>query len=167
MRHRGRAYCGPVVEGGLLGQVRDRRIKGIKVGWGMEDGSGEPHWFPQNGSGWPSSPHHRVWLCARSHPSLPSVEPPGPELPLLAPPQQVPVIRNGGSNTLNFQFHDPAPRTVCNGYFPPRREAPRQPGGSAQENPDPGAPWGGEGCQSFLGPALQHLPGVSWRGGRG
>uniref|UniRef100_F1RMA6 Sorbin and SH3 domain containing 3 n=1 Tax=Sus scrofa TaxID=9823 RepID=F1RMA6_PIG len=39
----------------------------------------------------------------------------------------VPVIRNGGSNTLNFQFHDPAPRTVCNGYFPPRREAPRQP----------------------------------------
>uniref|UniRef100_A0A8D1FAZ7 Vinexin n=1 Tax=Sus scrofa TaxID=9823 RepID=A0A8D1FAZ7_PIG len=93
----------------------------------MEDGSGDPHWFPQNGSGWPSSPHHRVWLCARSHPSLPSVEPPGPELPLLAPPQQVPVIRNGGSNTLNFQFHDPAPRTVCNGYFPPRREAPRQP----------------------------------------
>uniref|UniRef100_A0A8D1HBW6 Vinexin n=1 Tax=Sus scrofa TaxID=9823 RepID=A0A8D1HBW6_PIG len=40
---------------------------------------------------------------------------------------RVPVIRNGGSNTLNFQFHDPAPRTVCNGYFPPRREAPRQP----------------------------------------
>uniref|UniRef100_A0A8C3WY12 Vinexin n=1 Tax=Catagonus wagneri TaxID=51154 RepID=A0A8C3WY12_9CETA len=40
---------------------------------------------------------------------------------------RVPVIRNGGSNTLNFQFHDPAPRTVCNGYFPPRREASRQP----------------------------------------
>ncbi|XP_036711226.1 vinexin isoform X2 [Balaenoptera musculus] len=37
----------------------------------------------------------------------------------------VPVIRNGGSNTLNFQFHDPAPRTVCNGYFPPRRDASR------------------------------------------
>ncbi|KAM4802607.1 vinexin isoform X3 [Urocitellus parryii] len=36
---------------------------------------------------------------------------------------RVPVIRNGGSNTLNFQFHDPAPRTVCNGYIPQRREA--------------------------------------------
>nr|XP_019570074.1 PREDICTED: vinexin isoform X2 [Rhinolophus sinicus] len=40
---------------------------------------------------------------------------------------RVPVIRNGGSNTLNFQFHDPAPRTVCNGYFPPRRDASRHP----------------------------------------
>ncbi|EPQ06725.1 Vinexin [Myotis brandtii] len=40
---------------------------------------------------------------------------------------RVPVIRNGGSNTLNFQFHDPAPRTVCNGYFPTRREASRHP----------------------------------------
>nr|XP_021498088.1 vinexin isoform X3 [Meriones unguiculatus] len=35
---------------------------------------------------------------------------------------RVPVIRNGGSNTLNFQFHDPAPRTVCNGYASPRRD---------------------------------------------
>ncbi|KAM8764590.1 vinexin isoform 3-T3 [Rhynchonycteris naso] len=40
---------------------------------------------------------------------------------------RVPVIRNGGSNTLNFQFHDPAPRTVCNGYLPRRRDASRQP----------------------------------------
>nr|KAF6402541.1 sorbin and SH3 domain containing 3 [Rousettus aegyptiacus] len=40
---------------------------------------------------------------------------------------RVPVIRNGGSNTLNFQFHDPAPRTVCNGYLPPRRDASRHP----------------------------------------
>ncbi|XP_028377400.2 vinexin isoform X5 [Phyllostomus discolor] len=40
---------------------------------------------------------------------------------------RVPVIRNGGSNTLNFQFHDPAPRTVCNGHFPPRRDASRHP----------------------------------------
>ncbi|XP_075853292.1 vinexin isoform X3 [Microcebus murinus] len=40
---------------------------------------------------------------------------------------RVPVIRNGGSNTLNFQFHDPAPRTVCNGYFTPRRDASRHP----------------------------------------
>uniref|UniRef100_A0A8C8YTN9 Vinexin n=1 Tax=Prolemur simus TaxID=1328070 RepID=A0A8C8YTN9_PROSS len=40
---------------------------------------------------------------------------------------RVPVVRNGGSNTLNFQFHDPAPRTVCNGYFTPRRDASRLP----------------------------------------
>ncbi|XP_056669670.1 vinexin isoform X2 [Monodelphis domestica] len=37
---------------------------------------------------------------------------------------RVPVLRNGASNTLNFQFHDPAPRTVCNGRSPPRRVAP-------------------------------------------
>ncbi|XP_043840404.1 vinexin [Dromiciops gliroides] len=37
---------------------------------------------------------------------------------------RVPVLRNGGSNTLNFQFHDPAPRTVCNGHSAPRRVAP-------------------------------------------
>nr|XP_020831420.1 vinexin isoform X3 [Phascolarctos cinereus] len=37
---------------------------------------------------------------------------------------QVSVLRNGGSNTLNFQFHDPAPRTVCNGHSAPRRVAP-------------------------------------------
>ncbi|EPY84535.1 hypothetical protein CB1_000471003 [Camelus ferus] len=57
-----------------------------------------------------------------------------------SPPRgtRVPVIRNGGSNTLNFQFHDPAPRTVCNGYFPPRRDAPR--------HPDPA--W----CQTWPGP---------------
>ncbi|KAH0518479.1 Vinexin [Microtus ochrogaster] len=40
---------------------------------------------------------------------------------------RVPVIRNGGSNTLNFQFHDPAPRTVCNGCSPPRRDGPQHP----------------------------------------
>ncbi|KAM6220417.1 vinexin [Rhynchocyon petersi] len=40
---------------------------------------------------------------------------------------RVPVIRNGGSNTLNFQFHDPAPRTVCNGCFPQRRDASQHP----------------------------------------
>ncbi|XP_053434527.1 vinexin isoform X1 [Nycticebus coucang] len=40
---------------------------------------------------------------------------------------RVPVIRNGGSNTLNFQFHDPAPRTVYNGYFTPRRDASQHP----------------------------------------
>ncbi|XP_006884965.1 PREDICTED: vinexin [Elephantulus edwardii] len=40
---------------------------------------------------------------------------------------RVPVIRNGGSNTLNFQFHDPAPRTVCNGCFPQRSDASQHP----------------------------------------
>ncbi|XP_064128771.1 vinexin isoform X1 [Loxodonta africana] len=40
---------------------------------------------------------------------------------------RMPVIRSGGSNTLNFQFHDPAPRTVCNGCFPQRRDASRCP----------------------------------------
>lgn len=58
------------------------------------------------------------------------VEPLGPEL-APGPSPQVPVIRNGGSNTLNFQFHDPAPRTVCNGCAPPRRDGPQHPGGSA------------------------------------
>nr|XP_012998977.1 vinexin isoform X2 [Cavia porcellus] len=38
---------------------------------------------------------------------------------------RVPIIRNGGSNTLNFQFHDPAPRTVCNGYMPVSRDDPQ------------------------------------------
>ncbi|XP_060247377.1 vinexin isoform X7 [Meriones unguiculatus] len=56
-------------------------------------------------------------------PSLPTPEQPlGPELAAPGPSPQVPVIRNGGSNTLNFQFHDPAPRTVCNGYASPRRD---------------------------------------------
>ncbi|XP_074143613.1 vinexin isoform X2 [Sminthopsis crassicaudata] len=40
------------------------------------------------------------------------------------PGTRVPVLRNGGSNTLNFQFHDPAPRTVCHGHWAPRRVAP-------------------------------------------
>nr|XP_044622747.1 vinexin isoform X5 [Equus asinus] len=66
---------------------------------------------------------------------------------------QVPVIRNGGSNTLNFQFHDPAPRTVCNGYFPPRRDASR--------HPDPAwyQTWPGPGSRpsgSQKTPASQH-----------
>uniref|UniRef100_A0A8C0XJV9 Vinexin n=1 Tax=Castor canadensis TaxID=51338 RepID=A0A8C0XJV9_CASCN len=53
---------------------------------------------------------------------------------------RVPVIRNGGSNTLNFQFHDPAPRTVCNGYTPPRRDASRHPDPSWYQTwPGPGS----------------------------
>ncbi|XP_040098795.1 vinexin isoform X2 [Oryx dammah] len=66
---------------------------------------------------------------------------------------RVPVIRNGGSNTLNFQFHDPAPRTVCNGYLPPRRDASR--------HPDPAwyQTWPGPGSQppgNQKTPASQH-----------
>ncbi|XP_025318903.1 vinexin isoform X2 [Canis lupus baileyi] len=66
---------------------------------------------------------------------------------------RVPVIRNGGSNTLNFQFHDPAPRTVCNGYFPQRRDASR--------HPDPAwyQTWPGPGSRpsgSQKTPASQH-----------
>ncbi|GAB5570237.1 vinexin isoform X2 [Prionailurus iriomotensis] len=66
---------------------------------------------------------------------------------------RVPVIRNGGSNTLNFQFHDPAPRTVCNGYLPSRRDASR--------HPDPAwyQTWPGPGSQppgSQKTPASQH-----------
>ncbi|KAK7810358.1 hypothetical protein U0070_022121 [Myodes glareolus] len=67
--------------------------------------------------------------------------------------QQVPVIRNGGSNTLNFQFHDPAPRTVCNGCAPPRRDGP--------QHPDPAwyQTWPGPGSRPSASPkqpASQH-----------
>ncbi|XP_069872721.1 vinexin isoform X3 [Dipodomys merriami] len=71
---------------------------------------------------------------------------------------RVPVIRNGGSNTLNFQFHDPAPRTVCNGYTTsPRRDASR--------HPDPAwyQTWPGPGSRpssSPKTPASQHAQ--SW-----
>nr|XP_030688474.1 vinexin isoform X1 [Globicephala melas] len=67
---------------------------------------------------------------------------------------RVPVIRNGGSNTLNFQFHDPAPRTVCNGYFPPRRDASRHPDPAWYQTwPGPGSrPSGNQKT-----PASQHL----------
>ncbi|XP_019487123.1 PREDICTED: vinexin isoform X4 [Hipposideros armiger] len=66
---------------------------------------------------------------------------------------RVPVIRNGGSNTLNFQFHDPAPRTVCNGYFPTRRDA--------SQHPDPAwyQTWPGPGSRpsgTQKTPASQH-----------
>ncbi|KAM7140934.1 vinexin isoform 2-T2 [Molossus nigricans] len=66
---------------------------------------------------------------------------------------RVPVIRNGGSNTLNFQFHDPAPRTVCNGYLPTRRDA--------SQHPDPAwyQTWPGPGSRpsgTQKTPASQH-----------
>ncbi|XP_014446363.1 vinexin [Tupaia chinensis] len=67
----------------------------------------------------------------------------------IGPPSRgtrVPVIRNGGSNTLNFQYHDPAPRTVCNGYFPPRRDA--------SQHPDPAwyQTWPGPGSRPSASP---------------
>lgn len=82
-------------------------------------------------------------------PFLPSgtpVEPLGPELAAPGPFPQVPVIRNGGSNTLNFQFHDPAPRTVCNGCPPPRRDG--------SQHPDPAwyQTWPGPGSQPSVSP---------------
>ncbi|GAB1299060.1 Vinexin [Apodemus speciosus] len=66
---------------------------------------------------------------------------------------RVPVIRNGGSNTLNFQFHDPAPRTVCNGCPPPRRDG--------SQHPDPAwyQTWPGPGSRPSMSPkppASQH-----------
>ncbi|XP_038602909.1 vinexin isoform X2 [Tachyglossus aculeatus] len=65
---------------------------------------------------------------------------------------RVPVLRDGGSNTLNFQFHDPAPRTVCNGSSHPRRPALRDlgpswyqtwpaPGGRVPKSPEPPPRW--------------------------
>nr|XP_036306238.1 vinexin isoform X1 [Pipistrellus kuhlii] len=66
---------------------------------------------------------------------------------------RVPVIRNGGSNTLNFQFHDPAPRTVCNGYFPTRREPPQHPDPAWYQTwPGPG----GRPAGTQKAPASQH-----------
>ncbi|XP_007949014.1 vinexin [Orycteropus afer afer] len=66
---------------------------------------------------------------------------------------RVPVIRNGGSNTLNFQFHDPAPRTVCNGCFPQRTDASRHPDTAWYQT------WPGPGSRPSSGlktPAPQH-----------
>ncbi|KAM5308132.1 vinexin isoform 4-T4 [Glossophaga mutica] len=34
---------------------------------------------------------------------------------------------HAGSSSRGTRFHDPAPRTVCNGHFPPRRDASRHP----------------------------------------
>ncbi|XP_032188029.1 vinexin isoform X2 [Mustela erminea] len=66
---------------------------------------------------------------------------------------RVPVIRNGGSNTLNFQFHDPAPRTVCNGHVPLRRDVSRHPDPAWYQTwPSPGSRPSG----SQKTPASQH-----------
>nr|XP_020755608.1 vinexin isoform X5 [Odocoileus virginianus texanus] len=37
------------------------------------------------------------------------------------------LLAHVGSSARGTRFHDPAPRTVCNGYLPPRRDASRQP----------------------------------------
>ncbi|XP_017745474.1 PREDICTED: vinexin isoform X6 [Rhinopithecus bieti] len=66
---------------------------------------------------------------------------------------RVPVIRNGGSNTLNFQFHDPAPRTVCNGCYTPRQDA------SRHADPTCYQTWPGPGSKPSAStkiPASQH-----------
>ncbi|EHH64039.1 hypothetical protein EGM_17150 [Macaca fascicularis] len=66
---------------------------------------------------------------------------------------RVPVIRNGGSNTLNFQFHDPAPRTVCNGCYTPRQDASRHPDPTCYQT------WPGPGSKPSANtkiPASQH-----------
>lgn len=65
----------------------------------------------------------------------------------------MPVIRNGGSNTLNFQFHDPAPRTVCNGCYTPRQDASRHPDPTCYQT------WPGPGSKPSANtkiPASQH-----------
>lgn len=61
---------------------------------------------------------------------------PPPIRPVLV--QQVPVIRHRGSNTLNFDFHDPSPAEHA-------RAAPRTPGTC------PKPPWGT--CPAPLGPS--------------
>ncbi|XP_020755606.2 vinexin isoform X4 [Odocoileus virginianus] len=37
------------------------------------------------------------------------------------------LLAHVGSSARGTRFHDPAPRTVCNGYLPPRRDASRHP----------------------------------------
>nr|XP_025046769.1 vinexin [Pelodiscus sinensis] len=49
---------------------------------------------------------------------------PAPGALLQHRPRRVTVIRNCGSNTLNFEFYDTAPRLACNGATEPRRTAP-------------------------------------------
>ncbi|XP_054853347.1 vinexin isoform X2 [Eublepharis macularius] len=48
--------------------------------------------------------------------------------------RRVPVIRNCGSNTLNFEFHDTSPRTVNNGMSQPWKIAQWKYGSSSQTN---------------------------------
>ncbi|XP_037669021.1 vinexin isoform X5 [Choloepus didactylus] len=76
---------------------------------------------------------------------------------------QVPVIRNGGSNTLNFQFHDPAPRTVCNGHFAPRRDASQHPDPAWYQTwPGPGSGSRPSGSPKTLGPQHAQNWAATW-----
>uniref|UniRef100_A0A8D0L882 Sorbin and SH3 domain containing 3 n=1 Tax=Sphenodon punctatus TaxID=8508 RepID=A0A8D0L882_SPHPU len=50
-----------------------------------------------------------------------------PQTARIPPHRRVPVIRNCGSNTLNFEFHDTTPKTVSNGTLELRRMVQRNP----------------------------------------
>ncbi|KAG6934490.1 sorbin and SH3 domain containing 3 [Chelydra serpentina] len=68
----------------------------------------------------------REFLPAARSPAAPPATSPQPStVPLRHRGPRVPVIRNCGSNTLNFEFRDTSPRTACNGTAEPRRAAPR------------------------------------------
>ncbi|XP_065255126.1 vinexin [Emys orbicularis] len=75
----------------------------------------------------PSHLQKREFLLAARSPAAPTATSPQPSpwVPLRHRGPRVPVIRNCGSNTLNFEFHDTSPRTACNGTAEPRRAAPR------------------------------------------
>ncbi|XP_023961334.1 vinexin isoform X4 [Chrysemys picta bellii] len=75
----------------------------------------------------PSHHQKREFLPAARSPAAPIATSPQPSpwVPLRHRGPRVPVIRNCGSNTLNFEFHDTSPRTACNGTVEPRRAAPR------------------------------------------
>lgn len=122
----GKGYPGgPAVDGDTSRPGEGAGDREGKEGRQSEERSREPPWLPQEA---------RLWLCPGYHPFPLQWNLWALSLPAPGPSPQVPVIRNGGSNTLNFQFHDPAPRTVCNGYAPPRRDGSQHPGGSAWED---------------------------------
>uniref|UniRef100_A0A452HMJ8 Uncharacterized protein n=1 Tax=Gopherus agassizii TaxID=38772 RepID=A0A452HMJ8_9SAUR len=75
----------------------------------------------------PSHLQKREFLPAARSPAAPMATSPQPStwVPLRHRGPRVPVIRNCGSNTLNFEFHDTSPRIACNGTTEPRRAAPR------------------------------------------
>ncbi|XP_039381865.1 vinexin isoform X3 [Mauremys reevesii] len=75
----------------------------------------------------PSHFQKREFLPAARSPAAPTATSPQrfTWVPLRHRGSRVPVIRNCGSNTLNFEFHDTSPRTACNGTAEPRRAAPR------------------------------------------
>nr|XP_032656772.1 vinexin isoform X6 [Chelonoidis abingdonii] len=85
---------------------------------------------PQGSQGLSFVPSHlqkKEFLPAARSPAAPTATSPQPStwVPLRHRGPRVPVIRNCGSNTLNFEFHDTCPRIACNGTTEPRRAAPR------------------------------------------